>query len=268
MLLVEVDDAWLIPVQGRERVAVTGPCVRIALQRAPPVLVANTRSPDHLRRCGRWRSPVPVGPSSLASRGHDQCLMRGDNGIAMPPCDGSASAGRAVQTLTEDCPSFIVAHIRRCFRQSGTSAISRNCLSVTVSRPRSVAGRNRICSWMSGANLSKCMICVKRTRVTWPMRANSAWSATTPSRISPSSRIARAMSLAPRGTLPAGIQCADAHRRCRPDGGWHPMWRRPQAGSSRRVANGSWHPMWRRPQAGTHPPSLGPTSPSCPRPAA
>ena len=42
-----------------------------------------------------------------------------------------------------------------------------------------------------------------RARVTCPTRASSAWSATTPSRISPSNRIASAISFATRGTPPS-----------------------------------------------------------------
>ena len=65
-------------------------------------------------------------------------------------------------------------HILRCLPQSATAAIGRNCLSVTGSRPRLVAGKNRIASWMSGASHSKFMICVNLARLTCPKRANSA----------------------------------------------------------------------------------------------
>lgn len=46
-------------------------------------------------------------------------------------------------------------HFRRCFRQSGVAAIGRSCFSVSGLRPRSVAGRNWIASWMSGARLNR-----------------------------------------------------------------------------------------------------------------
>lgn len=58
--------------------------------------------------------------------------------------------------------SQILAHRRRCFRQSGVVAIERTSDSLIVSRPCVVRGKNRIASWMSGARARSDMICVVR----------------------------------------------------------------------------------------------------------
>ena len=69
---------------------------------------------------------------------------------------------------------FSLSHIRRCLRQSGTATIGRRSRSPIGSRPLVVRGRNRICSWMSGAKFKRFMIWVTHARVTWPSRAISA----------------------------------------------------------------------------------------------
>lgn len=107
-------------------------------------------------------------------------------------------------------------HIFRCFRQSVIATIDRSCFFVIASRPRSVAGNNRICSCRSGARQSKFMICVSLARVTWPKRASSAWSVTSPSRINWSSRMASAMRRDTRGTRPgvsSGPPCSSTNLR-------------------------------------------------------
>src|SRR5262245_1742977 len=70
------------------------------------------------------------------------------------------------------------------------------------SRPRRVRGRNRSCSWRSGARFSRFRTWLTRARLTCPSRASSAELGTAPERSSPSRRIARAISRATRGTRP------------------------------------------------------------------
>jgi len=68
--------------------------------------------------------------------------------------------------------------------------MGRNWRSEIGARPRGGHCRNETSSWILGARLSGFMTCVSRLRLMCARRASSVWSATTPSRMSPSKRMA------------------------------------------------------------------------------
>jgi hypothetical protein len=110
-------------------------------------------------------------------------------------------------------------HLARWTFQSQVWAIPLTSRSTTASRPVVVSGKSSNHFWISGASDKNSMICETRARVTRLSRASSAWSVTTPSRISWSKRIARAINRATRqlsvepflNRLAIGF----AHGRCR-----------------------------------------------------
>ena len=70
-------------------------------------------------------------------------------------------------------PAIKAVHRRRCIRHSSTEAIGCRSARMMASRPRSVRGRCKSASWMSGARLTRFMIWLTRARVTWPSSASA-----------------------------------------------------------------------------------------------